>query len=457
MLKRVPLALHTAESRSPTLTVENVVNLYPEEAPKSAKSRVVLLNTPGQVEFSNLPSVRGLHKMDGVLYAVSDETLYSIDAAGASTSLGSIPGVEIVSIAENGTQLCIVTNPKAYIYTVANGLVEITDTDFPGASTVTYLDGYFVFTRPDTGQFFISAILDGTNYDALDFATAESSADDVLQVLADHSELWLIGEESIEAWYNSGAADFPFARPQSSRIERGGAGPRCATKLDNSVFWLGEDLVAYRASGITPERISTHAIEKIIGEVSSPQNVVTWTYTQEGHAFFVLTFPGEATLVYDANTRVWHQRKSYGEAHWKATTYVYCYGKHLVGGDKIYELSLNALEDDGSPIVAEITTVPYGDNTDRRHFMSRFQLDMETGVGTNTGQGTTPKAMLQFSDDGGHTWSNEIWRNIGKVGKYETRVVWNRLGSFRQRSIRIAISDPVKRSVFGGFAQVRNG
>ncbi|MCR9215304.1 MAG: packaged DNA stabilization protein gp10 [Proteobacteria bacterium] len=454
MLNRVPFATKSTKGRSLPLSVERLINLYPERAPSDAKHSDILYGTPGQTEFCNLPSIRGLHKMRGVLYAVSDETLYSVDEAGVSTSLGSIPGADIVFMADNGTQLCVVTNPNGYIYTVSGGLVEITDPDWPGASSVTYQDGYFAFTKPDTGEMFISALLDGTSINALDFITAESAPDDAVRVISDHRELWIFGEESTEIWYNSGAADFPFERISNAIVEKGLTGPKTPAKVDNTLFWLGEDLIVWRAEGYAPRRISTHAVEQSIKKVVSPENGVGYTYADEGHTFYVLTFPGELTWVYDAATDKWHERQSYNETYWKATTYIYCYGKHLVGGDKIYSLSLDVGTDDGQPIVSKAVSVPYGDNTDPL-IMPQFMLDVETGVGN--AEDADPQAMLRFSDDGGRTWSNEIWKGLGAVGEYKHRVIWRRLGLFYQRTIEISVSSPVRKAITGAFADVKNG
>ena len=83
---------------------------------------------------------------------------------------------------------------------------------------------------------------------------------------------------------------------------------------------------------------------------------------------------------------------------------------------------------------------------------------MESGVGAVTGTGNDPQAMLQFSDDGGKTWSSETWAktNIGAIGEYLTRVQWNRLGMFRQRQFKLTISDPVKVVILGAYAEIEN-
>ena len=67
-------------------------------------------------------------------------------------------------------------------------------------------------------------------------------------------------------------------------------------------------------------------------------------------------------------------------------------------------------------------------------------------------QGANPQVMLRFSDDGGHTWSNEHWASMGKIGQYYRRVFWRRLGmtlKLRDRVYEISGTDPVKIDIMG--------
>lgn len=65
-----------------------------------------------------------------------------------------------------------------------------------------------------------------------------------------------------------------------------------------------------------------------------------------------------------------------------------------------------------------------------------------------------PQIMLRYSDDGGHRWSDEMWRSLGKVGEYRTRAVWRRLGQFRNRQMKLRITDPVRRLVISYHADI---
>jgi hypothetical protein len=66
--------------------------------------------------------------------------------------------------------------------------------------------------------------------------------------------------------------------------------------------------------------------------------------------------------------------------------------------------------------------------------------------------GYTPQVMLRWSDDGGHTWSNEHWVSMGRIGTYGTRAIWRRLGmtqKLRDRVYEVSGTDPVKIDIVG--------
>lgn len=458
---RILFATQSYRSDSLPLSAQRCVNFYMETAPPDAKTQTPLLGVPGISLFGTAGTgpVRGLHVMADVLYAVSGSTLYSVSPLGVVTDLGDIDVNGRVVMADNGTQLCIATGTKGYIYTVSGGLVEITSDAFYPTSSVAFQDGYFIFVRDGTQQFFISNILDGTTYDGDDFASAESSPDNLVAVASHYRELWLFGAETTEVWYNSGAADFPFARNPGVYIERGCGARHSVAQDDNTLFWLGNDRLIYRAEERIPRRISTYAIEQALEKYQSVANAFAFTYTYRGHKFYTLTLPNQ-TWVYDISTGLWHERKSGVEefSSWRASCYQFAYGKHIVGDSlsgKIGILDAEKFDEFGNVLQGYITSPPI--HSDRKRlFMSSFELDMETGVGPLNG--LDPQYMLEYSDDGGRSFkTRQDFRSAGKMGEYLTRVRWTRLGSFRDRIFRLTISDPVRRTILGAHADIEMG
>jgi hypothetical protein len=471
---QTPILGSSYVARSINAADNRMVNLFPEVIPEGGKNAGFLNRCPGlkfQQTIGTGP-IRALwaHQTNGSdFYVVSGTEFYKVTGLTATpTKLGDVTGTGPVSIADNGTQIFLACNPDGYIYNeVTNVFAKITDPDFTGAVTVAYLDGYFVYNEPNSQKVWVTALLDGTSVDPLDFASAEGSPDGLVAINVDHREAWLFGTDSIEVWYDAGLADFPLTRIQGAFNEIGCVAAFSVAKLDNGLFWLGTDArgqgIVYRANGYTGVRVSTHAVEYAIAQYGNISDAVAYTYQQEGHAFYVLTFPtADATWVYDVATQAWHER-----AGWNTSTGTFTrhrsncqcnFGGNTVVGDyqngNIYTLDLGTYADNGGiqKWLRSWRALPTGTNNLKRTAQHSLQLDCESGTGLNTGQGSDPEIMLRWSDDGGHTWSNEHLSKMGKIGQYYRRVFWRRLGmtlKLRDRVYEISQTDPVKAVIVG--------
>jgi hypothetical protein len=434
---------------------------------------------PGSVLLSAVGPgpIRGAWQMGNYGYVVSGPYFYEVNSAWQATLKGMVSGIAPVSMADNGTQIFIATNPDGFIYNAQTGVFQqITDPDFPGAVTVAYLDGFFIFNEPNSQRLWQTALLDGTSIDPTEFASAEASPDPLVAVIADHGEAWLLGTNSVQVFYAAGGQDFVFAPIQGAYMEVGCAAPYSVCKMDSSVFWLGQDTrgngMVYRADGYTPKIISTHALSFAIAQYGNISDAIGFTYQQEAHSFYVLTFPtGNATWVYDTTTGLWHERaymnQQTGElGRWRANAYMFYNDQRVIGdfeNGNIYALSLDYYSDNGDmqKWLRAWRALPTGSNTLNRTFQHELQLDCQSGVGLDgIQQGTNPQAMLRWSDDGGHTWSNEHWRSMGKIGEFFHRVIWRRLGStekLRDRVYEVSGTDPVKIALIGAELRLTQG
>lgn len=475
-MSKFPFIGASYTARSKAFDSQRCVNLYPEvseSGPGPSKSVAALIGTPGLALWSTLAggSVRGLLRFSAsVAIAVAGSNVYTITTAGVGTLIGTVAGGSTpVSMASNGTVVMLVTGSAGYIINPTAGTVTaITDIDFTGADTVYFIDGYFVFNKPGTGQFQLTQLY-GTDIDGLDFATAEGSPDLLVSLIVDHRELWLMGENSVEVFYNSGNPDFTFERIQGAFIEMGCAAKYSPAKMDNSVFWLSADErgqgIVVRAVGYQPQRISTHAVEYSIGQMATISDAVAYTYQQEGHSFYVLSFPtANVTWVYDASTNLWHERAWRNPAdasmnRHRSMSHMAFAGLNIVGDwetGNLYSLDLDTFTDNGA-LIPRIRSCPHLAADLRWQFFTALQIDMEAGVGLASGQGSDPQAMLQCSDDGGFTWGNEMWASIGKMGERKRRVRWRRLGKSRDRVFMATITDPVKVVMVGASVEVTAG
>jgi len=500
---KTPILGSSYVARSVNAADNRMVNLFAEIIPEAGKEPAFLQRCPGLRRLSTVGNgpIRGLWAFSSDAnraFVVSGSELYRIDTNWNSTLIGSVAGTGPVSMADNGTQLFIACNGPSYIYNnTTNAFGAITDPDFPGAVTVSYIDGYYVFNEPNSQKIWITQLLDGTSIDPLDFQEAFGSPDGVVGLIVDHREVWVFGTNSVEVWYDAGAADFPLQRIQGAFNEIGCAAPYSIAKLDNGLFWLGSDArgrgIVYRANGYTGQRISTHAVEWQIQQYGNLSDAIGYTYQQDGHAFYVLIFPqADTTWVFDVSTGAWHER-----AGWSGSAFTRhrsnCqmnFGDEIVVGDfengNIYAFDQDVYADNGS-IQRWYRTwraLPTGQNNLKRTAHHTLQLDCETGVGLNgidpfdplvtllteagdelltedgvpllvtvgTVVGANPRVMLRWSDDGGHTWSNEHWAEMGRIGQYGRRVFWRRLGmtlKLRDRVYELSGTDPVKIAIMG--------
>ena len=479
----IPFIGPTYTARSVNVDAQRTINLYPEVDPTGvAKGQqqavAALYGTPGLKRMWTLPGLGGVRGMytssSGVLYAVQGATWCRWDmGAGAWAPVGMLASMAgPVSLVDNGFEVCLVDGNNGYLYTEASGVfAQIADQDFLGSQRVIYIDGYFGFTQPQSQRFYVSQLLAGASVDALDFASAEALPDRLVTLASNQREVWLFGESSTEIWYNAGLVDFPFTRIQGAVLEFGCEAAFSVASVEGQLCWLGTTegggARVYLQQGYQPVPISTHTVETAMERMMRRDDAWALSYQQDGHAFYVLTFPtAEQTWCYDLTTQLWHERRTlHADGRllaWRLGAFARWNGL-LLGGDRatgaIYQLDLETYTDD-SAVLPRIRTSPHysgGDLPWVRH--EQFQLDLETGVGLDGGvtPGTDPQVMLQWSDDGGHTWSHEHWVSAGAIGAYQARARWRRLGQSRDRVYRVMITDPVKVAMIGAHIQTRAG
>ena len=393
-------------ARSTNAADARLVNLYAEATAEGGKEAGFLSRAPGLRTLTTVGSgpIRGLWTFGQYAYVVSGLELYRMSADYGSSLLGSVTGTGPVSMTDNGIQLFIACNGPGFIYNANTGVFSVIgDPDFAGAVSVGFIDGYFVFTQPNSQIFWVTTLYDGTSIDPLDFASAEGSPDGIVGMIVDHREVWLLGTNSVEVWYDAGNTDFPLARIQGAYAEVGCAATFSVAKLDNGIFWLGSDArgsgIVYRSKGYTPVRVSTSAVEYAIQNYAVISDAVAYTYQQQGHTFYVLTFPSAgATWVYDASTDLWHERAGWGANGFMRhrSNCQMNFNNEIIVGDfetgKIYAFDLDVYTDDGGiqKWLRSWRAIPTGQNDLKRTAQHSLQLDMEVGAFNNLVDSSSP-------------------------------------------------------------------
>ncbi len=476
-MPRIPFAVQSYKNDDLPADKQRTVNMYAEARPADGTSPVAVIGIPGLVEFGDNGSggMRGmLFDSEDTLWAVIGAELFDISSTGVGTLKGTILGTGRVQITENADQVGIVTGGTSYIVTKSTGVLStITDADFPAAKTLAFLDQFGVFEIPQTvGAYGITALNDFSTVDPTDIARAESDPDPLVAVFSDTRQLFLFGRDTIEVWYNSGDAAFPFDPLNNIVMSSGLGAVYSIAKFDNRIIWLDRDGVVQILNEFLPQRISQHSIEDVIAQSDIP-NATAFSYKQKGHEFYVLqlaslTAPGvSSTWVYDSTTQLWHERQSrkiVGQSlidlgRWRAEQYVRAFNKDLVGdfqSGKIYELTRGEQEEDGNTLIALLTS-PEIQAEGAEILVNRFEAQFKTGVGKVSGQGVDPVAMLRISNDGGHTFGAQRFEPLGKIGEFTTRVIWDEVGVGTSFVYELSISDPVDRSLVIARANVEVG
>jgi hypothetical protein len=345
------------------------------------------------------------------------------------------------------------TVSSSTLYALNWTVIPSTDGAFEGGSSVDIVDNYFIYNDPDTQQFAASDLLSPIT-NPLSFGSKDGAPDDLVSLIVDHREVYLLGEQSSEVWVDVGSQPFPLQRIPGTSTQHGIVAKHSMARVGNSFAYVSRNIrgqgMIVQMNGYNPQRISTHAVENTLVN-QYIDDAIAWTYQLEGHECYVVTFPTlNLTWVYDVSTNMWHKwlytnNLNQYERH-RGNCCAVFQGKVLVGdyeNGQIYELDPNNYTDNGQK-VRRLRRCPHIVTDLQRQFFDELQIQFQPGVGLQSGQGDNPQAMLRWSSDGGSTWSKEYWVSIGKVGRYVNRAIWRRLGWSRDRIFEVVVTDPVK-------------
>lgn len=465
MWKQIPFTGPDYANRSPNVNARKTVNLYPRTQKPGSKTVLALYATPGLKLAGTAgtgPWRSNLVEWDGALYGVSGDTLYKINSALSSTSIGTLNTsggrVEIVA----GRQyLMLVDGGDGYTYD-GTTFAAISDPDLPGNPThCSYLDGRFIVNDSGSDRFYISSISDPTSWGALDYASAESSGDDILAFTATYKDLYFIGSKTTQVYYNSGNQAFTFDPYPNGTLDVGIQAEYSLSKSAAGLFWLAiteeGDVSVVRAQGIQIQHISED-ISWDLEQMTVTSDATAFTYRQNGRTMYQISFPTEdKTFEYIVESGMWIERKSANLGRYRIAGHGYIGGKHVMcdfEDGKYYEHDFATFDDNGEEIerIRRAPVIHAGNNNRLIHH--GLIIEFESGTGLPTGQGSDPQAMLRYSDDGGHTWSSELWRSIGKIGEYEYRSRWSKLGQARNRIYEVKVTDPVDVTIITAYVNV---
>jgi len=339
----------------------------------------------------------------------------------------------------------------------------ISDPGFEAPSHIAFVDGWLIVNRVGTQAFATSGPVPYTLiFPVLFFALKDSQSDNLQGLQELNRELWLVGERASEIWFNSGGANFAFQRIPGAAPPIGTSAPQSIAQFGDSLMWLGRTLqgenIIIQTQQYSWKRVRQHGVENQISKYPLVADASAYTYEDEGHLFYVLTFPtADQTWGFDSNG-TWHERLSYnattGQFHReRPNCYMNFQNLRLVGdyqSGQIHHMSRKYYTDAQDPIVCVRRCPHVWSREDRKRvFNSALQIEFTAGVGLQMGQGSNPQVMLRWSSDAGQNFGNEHWVSIGKVGRTKDRAIWRRLGQAWDRVYEARFSDPVLRDIVG--------
>ena len=457
---------------------QECINFFAEIDPTKQPGErgiVALYPTPGLKQQTQLvpAEVRGFHTMSGeqILIAVSGNIVYQVNTSMVATQIGTLTtSTGQVSISDNitnadGLIAYIVDGVNRYTWVVStNTFTTLPSTDGPwqGANVVDVIDNYNIYNEPNSQNWACTDLGSQLSTQAL-YGTSDGSSDLLVTLIADRRQVYLLGETTTEVWTDvgnviAGITTFPFQRVPGTFSQNGIGARFSLARFADSFVCVCKDTrgnsTIEMMQGYAWTKISTHAVEQsLLNEVVS--DAISFTYQIEGHEMYVVTFPsvGEygLTWVYDNATKSWHKWLSWDSANavykrHRSNCGAFFNNMYIVGdyeNGKLYSLENEQYTDNGATI-RRLRRAKHLTTDLQRQYFEEFQIQFQPGVGLNNGQGQDPQAMLRWSNDGGSTWSNEHWVTIGKMGQYQNRAIWRRLGWSRDRIFEVALTDPIK-------------
>lgn len=450
---------------------ETTINAFAQK--HQGKTEWRLRNTPGLKPFMELSSspIRAAREVNGRAFVVAGTAFFEIFDDASSVFWGSLTNDldTRVVMDDNGLQLMFTDGVAAYVFTFeTDEFVKVNDVDWYPSKSLAVVDGFAVFARDGTGQYFYSDLYEAKTYLPSDFASAESNPDILIGMANDPVGLLGIGTKSLETYWNTGDAVQVFQRRQGAKINIGCRAVYSIVTVENGTMWIGADTDGlggvYRLFGGAPTKISTPAIDEILGRSERLSEATAFAYKQAGNTHYVLNVPDlDTTLVYDIVTSIWHERRSFNDevwGRWWAECHMSAFGKNIVGDYRtgaLYELDLDHYFDGNTQIIRrERILRPVFDYTDNlRAIYEGLELDMLFGVGDVNPPYDDPQVVLQVSRDGGHTYDSERAKSVGQLGEYKQRVKFRRLAISRVTSFKIIYTYPTPFAINAAYISAR--
>lgn len=452
---RIPLAYGASVRDVGRFPEFITLNMFAEGTASNQENGLALVGRAGLETFATAGTgpIRGVYQKSGLFggdaLVLSAQTLYRVsDSAVVTAATGSIPGTGRVSIAagpnsDGDSEARIANGDGVYLFDGTTVAAE----DFPDDAGVTGLDyirGFWIAIRADTQQLY-SRVPGDVAWDPITFTSAEYEPDQAVAVTHLGDTLLVFGETTVEPFALTGTAANPIEPFGGSAQDVGTRNRDTVVRFADAVFAVGDDCAVYK---FTPQRkvISDNGISERIRKTAA-SDLRAWGFVQDQHAFYVLTLSDE-TWVYDDSNPGWARWNSNGYNFFRGHLGTDVTGRVLAAdalpaSGQLWRLNPEKLTDAGDEVERIVTG--FLELKGGQLLCNNVTINCAVGYGLQTGQGLDPRVGMRYSDDGGRTWTEWLWRSLGAVGQYDTEVRWNGLATIRApgRHFQWKVTDPV--------------
>lgn len=461
----------SSPSQSTIATSERTVNFYVEQiSTEGPQHKTALYPTPGQqawITAANSGGVlvdvggRGGALCGSRAFVAIGAGLYEIFSDSTIIKRGNIAQdanvAQFAYLGPTANHLGIASGGNEYTFNLTTNVLTLNLTG--ECNQIGMLDEYLLALNQTTGKLRLSNLNDGNTWDPTQFALRSAQPDQWIAMVVNAPDILLLGANTGDVWYDAGTSPFPLAARAGLNIPFGIIAPFSLVNIAGRQFWLSSNkegdgiVVGTEGYGVKP--ISSSELDHAIASYARTSTITDaegFALQMEGHTFYVLRFPSaNATWLHDLALGVWTEAGKWNAARgeydvWNPRFHLKAFGKHITGGNGTGSLSLldvtYTTEEDGS-FIRRMRRGPVLIRDMNRQPIANFEVLMEPGLGTQTGQGSDPQVMGRFSIDGGKTWGNERMCGVGRVGEYTRRAFWNRHGAPYMWVPEISMTDPI--------------
>jgi hypothetical protein len=331
-----------------------------------------------------------------------------------------------------------------YAYTKKDGTeVAFSDNQYYAPSEDSYVDG--TLQKEDVWM------------GSLNFIKAEFRNDPIVAIKAVDAFMLVLGSSTYQIYQWQDSLYTPYITTgKTSSI--GCKAPKSVAEVNGRVVFLGSSSTGYNSiwsvgeDGVT--RISKDWLERRISTMSRSDDAFGYSYTKDGHQFYLISFPTEdVTFCYDFAEDSWTTRATRDETKntlrmWFPSFAMRCYGKIMLGSyreNSVVYLDEDKFTDHAGRLIqrTRVTGIIINDFKDMiLHSLELIIDNGRTASADPSSDGYNPRVMLQVSFDGGYTWEPECWADAGRQGQYGYSTRWSHLGKGRRVAFRVSFTDP---------------